>query len=360
MNHTDALAELIGRLTPALADPDTNPELLYYLGIAALATGDDRLALDALGRSAAAGFGGAYGDLAEALRRLDRPEEALTAALRGLEFSPSDFKALGLVVAALLERGEPERVWSLCEELRARGGWGAHLPSAMALAATTPERCAQVAAVLDESQWLAAAELPVPGDFNRALAAELLEHSSLAALPSTKATTGAGTRIDQLEFAGGPLAQDLLARIRAAVDGYVAERHADADHPMTERRPATVTLNAWALAVHHDGHERWHMHPSGWLSGVYYVHVPQVDTSRGGHPGDIEFGPFPFGADRATAAWPRRFVTPRTGMLLLFPSYFGHRTWPTGVTEPRICVAFDVVAAKPHEPHEPHELHEPQ
>jgi hypothetical protein len=33
---------------------------------------------------------------------------------------------------------------------------------------------------------------------------------------------------------------------------------------------------------------------------------------------------------------------PRPGMLLLFPSYFAHRTLPTGSRDPRLCVAFDV------------------
>jgi hypothetical protein len=68
-----------------------------------------------------------------------------------------------------------------------------------------------------------------------------------------------------------------------------------------------------------------------------------VEASAGGHPGAIEFGPHPVGAERPTAVWPRRLLTPQAGQLLLFPSYYGHRTWPTGVAESRICVAFDVV-----------------
>jgi uncharacterized protein (TIGR02466 family) len=110
-------------------------------------------------------------------------------------------------------------------------------------------------------------------------------------------------------------------------------------------------LNGWAVVVHDDGHENWHMHPSGWISGVYYVAVPEIRSNAGESPGAIEFGPFPFGGAANVPSWPRRRVTPHAGLLLLFPSYYAHRTWPTGVAEPRICVAFDVVsAAAPMEP----------
>jgi uncharacterized protein (TIGR02466 family) len=90
------------------------------------------------------------------------------------------------------------------------------------------------------------------------------------------------------------------------------------------------------------GHESWHIHPDGWISGVYYVAVPE------GSPGDdragaIELGPMPFGTDARLSAWPRSRVAPLPGQLLMFPSYYGHRTWPTGRDEPRVCVAFDVV-----------------
>jgi hypothetical protein len=44
--------------------------------------------------------------------------------------------------------------------------------------------------------------------------------------------------------------------------------------------------------------------------------------------------------------FPSWTVAPRSGDLLLFPSYFAHRTWPTGVATPRISVAFDVMPAE--------------
>jgi tetratricopeptide (TPR) repeat protein len=341
--HTDRVAEVVDWLTPAIADEDVNPELLYYLGQSALATGDDQLALDALRSAAAKGFGRAFGYLAEALRRLDRRDEALEAGLQGLERLPSDFKALGIVARELLDRGETGRLWALCIDLRARGAWGTYIPSAMALAAVTPEQNDEVAALIDPPRWFSVTQLALPEGFNQRLAGELLEHKSPSPLSSTKATVGEGSRIDQLGLAGGTLSQDLLGRIRSAVEDYVAERQAIADHPMIAHRPASVALNSWALIVHRDGHETWHIHPDGWISGVYYVKVPEVEPSRSGHPGAIEFGLNPFGWKGEKLPLPHWHVMPQAGLLLLFPSYYAHRTWSTGVSDPRICVAFDVM-----------------
>ena len=349
--RADRMAELVELFRTIIERDDAPAELRYWLGYAAAATHDFELAVAALRPAADAGFDAAFGHLAEALGRVGRTDDALATALRGLECSPSDFRSLGMVVRLLLERGDVERLWTVCAGLRARGAWNAYVPSAMALAATTPAQDAEVAALVDSPRWFAAAQLARPDGFDDALAAELLTHASLTPLPSTKATSGTGKRIDHVQTTGGPLARDLLDRICAEVDAYVLQRRGDGAHPMIERRPACVALNAWALSVHDDGHEDWHMHPDGWISGVYYVAVPPVEADGDRHPGAIEFGPSPFGTSRNVRSWPRTFITPRAGLLLLFPSYYGHRTWPTRVADPRIVVAFDVVsAAEPAEP----------
>ena len=89
------------------------------------------------------------------------------------------------------------------------------------------------------------------------------------------------------------------------------------------------------------GHQRPHIHPSGWLSGVYYVRVPR---SVGGatHYGCIELGkpPANIGCRRPHEA---RRVAPQAGRMLLFPSYVYHHTIPFHDDENRISFAFDVV-----------------
>ena len=57
---SDQTAELIDLLKPSLTDDDAPPELLYWLGRAAMARGNDQLALVALRSAAAKGMANAF------------------------------------------------------------------------------------------------------------------------------------------------------------------------------------------------------------------------------------------------------------------------------------------------------------
>ncbi|HEX8053278.1 MAG TPA: putative 2OG-Fe(II) oxygenase [Thermoleophilaceae bacterium] len=354
--QTEQLEELEELATPALDDPGADPEVLHCLGLGALATERPELALRALRRAVDLGFTHSLGALANVLRDLGRDDEALTAALQALELDPSNHSASGVVARILLERGERERLWSLCQEIRRGGGWGAYLPSAMAVCARTGEQHREVERLVGREAWFLRRDLGLAPEFSRRLAEELLDLMGTGDLPRRKASTGTGRRIDQLQVVArtNPVVAELFAALRAAIEEYLAEREdALADELLGQqlggRLPDELSLGAWALAMRGDGHEEWHMHPSGWLSGVYYVEVPDMTASAAEHPGAIDFGPFPFTGVEEVPSWPPWRIAPRTGEMLLFPSSYAHRTWPTGVDEDRIVVAFDVLAAHPAE-----------
>ena len=97
--------------------------------------------------------------------------------------------------------------------------------------------------------------------------------------------------------------------------------------------------------MHDQGHQLPHIHPGAWLSGVYYVKIPEVirgdDEDRVGW---IEFGEPP--ADMvAPTEHPLWLEQPVEGRMFLFPSYFYHRTVPFSSDEKRISIAFDVLKA---------------
>jgi hypothetical protein len=343
LHKTDRMAELVDWLRPAAGNPDAEPELLMCLGDAAIAVGDPQLALTAQRWAAAKGFAPAFGRMAHTLFLLGQPDEALSAGLEAIERVSLEPKTFAIVARLLLDLGETERLWNLGVKLRANGMWGSYVPSAMMLAA--PE-CLdhQLAALLDPARWFSTRWLALGEDFNDKLTAELIAHPFIRAVPRAHAQ-GAIRWVHQLELTGGPLAQTLLARLREAVETYVAEREAFMDHPMIARRPRHVHLHSWGLATREDGHQGWHLH-DGWLSGVYYAEMPSAGPADNEFAGAIEFGLYPFGRDAETLRSPRWRVRPEPGMLVLFPSYFAHRTWPTGVGDPRVCVAFDVKAAE--------------
>jgi uncharacterized protein (TIGR02466 family) len=83
-----------------------------------------------------------------------------------------------------------------------------------------------------------------------------------------------------------------------------------------------------------------HVHPAGWISSACYIEVPAEcgDTDR--RAGWIKFGETRFAVPGATA---ERFIQPRPGRLVLFPSYMWHGTTPTSGSDARMSIAFDAV-----------------
>ncbi|NND36678.1 MAG: hypothetical protein HKN81_06015, partial [Gammaproteobacteria bacterium] len=110
-----------------------------------------------------------------------------------------------------------------------------------------------------------------------------------------------------------------------------------ADHEVMACESDLWTLRAWGTVLSPGGRQAPHQHPLAWLSGVYYVGLPdETDV------GSLEFGAPP---ERiGLRAEPElRDVTPRPGRLVIFPSWFYHRTRPFAVGSRRISIAFDVM-----------------
>jgi tetratricopeptide (TPR) repeat protein len=343
--EADLAAEIVERMRLAVADEGADPELLYYVGRAAAATGDHKLAIDALRAAAAGGFDNAFTSLGETLIAVDQIDDAIDICQAGLRHSAGNFKCLAALARVLLLRRQPERLWQLCDELRAQGAWGGYFPAVLARAAESVGRTDVVAGLLDPGRWFSATRPVLPEDFNANLAAEILAYKALGALHSTKATRGTGTWIDHLELYGGPLSQRLIGVIRTAVENYLIDRLMLADEPMMKLRRKYAELHSWAQEVRGDGHQSEHIHPRGWISGVYYVTVPTADANSPGEAGAIEFGLLSLGERNAAPRLARWRVMPEPGMLLLFPSYYAHWTHATGVAHSRISVAFDIIPA---------------
>ncbi len=117
---------------------------------------------------------------------------------------------------------------------------------------------------------------------------------------------------------------------------------ADDDHPYLASKPTDWTLTLWATVLDRDGHQAAHVHPTGWLSGVYYVAVPEPAPDAPEKSGWIEFGrpPDELGLRRDPSV---HALGPTPGLMLLFPSYFYHRTMPFTGAGQRVSIAFDLM-----------------
>jgi uncharacterized protein (TIGR02466 family) len=335
----DRMAEIVTLLGPDIESGQADPTLNFHFGRAAALVGAVDAAIGPLRIATHANLAQAAGELARVLRRAGRDDEALEVGLSALDRSPCDYRSLQIVARILLARGEADRLMTLCLGLRAFSNrYAASVLAVQAVAAAVLGRTAEVARLVGRKTHLSVIQLQAEPGLNGALAAELLEHRDADVLPTVKATRGDGKRISDLHDVGGPAVQRLLGLVREEIARYLAD-HSD----LIAGAPAPrLRLDSWALLCGDSGHEDWHIHPSGCVSGVYYVAVPELDADLS-RAGAIGFGPLPLGDDMETLSWPRWELRPQPGQMLLFPSHFAHRTWPSGSPTPRICIAFDAV-----------------
>jgi len=178
--------------------------------------------------------------------------------------------------------------------------------------------------------------------FNLALVEHVLKHPSLAASPASHATRSGRHTGELLAEPKGQMAE-LEGMIMAAVDDYCRALPHDPAHPWLAHRPQRLALAVWGVAMDRQGHQLAHIHPSAWLSGVYYPKIPAaIRAEDPGHAGWIEFGRAPE-EFHALMEPEVRLIRPEEGLMVLFPSYFYHGTVPLESDEVRISIAFDVI-----------------
>lgn len=139
----------------------------------------------------------------------------------------------------------------------------------------------------------------------------------------------------------GPV-QQLREGIISAVNAYRESLLVDQQHPWLSCLPDQEKLNlsGWVTRLKTQGYQQGHIHPTAWISGVYYVSLPPIDKSNP-EAGGIEFGRSPAYYPEDGDQGEKKLIRPVDGTLVLFPSYFYHRTIPFDADEQRFTLAFD-------------------
>ncbi|TVS09067.1 MAG: hypothetical protein EA417_21195 [Gammaproteobacteria bacterium] len=242
----------------------------------------------------------------------NRAQEAVAVCTRRLAHAPRDSRALAFKAHALEAAGD--------------------LASADAL--------------LDHKHFVRHYRLKPPKghpnleSFNKALGAHIQRHPTLERDASGRTRNGYRTG-ELLKGRLGPMAA-FKRQIEKAIRQYRKELPIEPQHPFTAAAPRRHRISSWALLLQSGGHEAAHMHPQGWLTGIYYVQLPAgMGAEDESQAGWLEFGRP--GADLHVPSAPRiRRVAPREGRLYLFPSYFYHGTLPFPHSRPQISISFDV------------------
>ena len=132
----------------------------------------------------------------------------------------------------------------------------------------------------------------------------------------------------------------LKQRIAEASSRYIAAMKDSKDHPFLGRRGGGFDfLGSWTSRMRDGGFHLNHIH-DGWISAVYYAEVPPVAEDGVAKQGWLKFGEP--SADLGFQGSIRRFVQPRPGRLVLFPSYLWHGTVPYHAPQARTTIAFDL------------------
>jgi len=282
-------------------------------------------------------------------QQLGNQDAALSAWREAVDINPHNARAVSDLTYALITRGDARLARKLCEGFLLRHPGEPLVLAGLGYAAWVSQDPA-AEALFDYTNIVQHIAIECPdgfadlSSFNSALKDGLLKDPSLIAEPLNKATTG-GSQTGELEFTASPAGVALKSIIQEAIQQY-SQNLIDSgleQHQALTRRTEAFGLRAWGTLLNGGGRQTPHLHPTSWISGVYYVAVPAgLENSAG----SIEFGRPPERTDIAgelAADFATHRLKPADGMLVLFPSYLYHQTLPFMADEPRISIAFDAV-----------------
>lgn len=365
----DRPKEAIEQFNQALEIYPDHAEVLIGLGNALQDVGQQEEAVAYYSKAIAVNpdYAEAHGSLGTVLQELGRLDEAENCYRTALRLNPD-------ILATLLNLGnlkidaayEYERTAGPdVEPLVIDGLWGDVLDSADRVLVLSPghtEALALKAAALlgldRNDEWADLMNfdalvqpriLNVPNgygdldEFNAALLQRCADDPHKDSDPIRK-SMNFGHRIRELQKDGPGSPIDLLLdSIGDIVKLYLDQCASFSHHPFLTQQPNNWGIDAWGTILGQEGYHEAHIHPGGWLSGVYYGKLPKVmATENEKREGWIEFGRTKNHVDRGNDP-AFHLVQPAEGKIVLFPSYMYHRTIPFDSDDTRFTVAFDLI-----------------
>ena len=358
-----------------------HPDVLRHLGVLEFQRGDAAAAEAVLRRALAAAPNdpGTHYNLALILHKQERDDEALALLRRAAELVPhSDalWASLGALLTEmgrtreaveafrravavnprhagvhqslgteLLKLGQPREALAHLEACEALGMVNTTVSAYKAIALSEIGDAARARALVDFDRLVVtrhigdahgAASL---AEFSRSLAKIVMECPTLHEHHTTVNGMDTGEILDLPEPPMAVLKRFITSEIEARLRSLP-----EPSHPFAATAPRRWSTISWAVKMWRQGHQVTHIHHKAWLSGVYYVQLPEVvGPNQSGHEAWIEFGRGPEGVHAREPE--TRLIRPVEGLLITFPSYVWHRTIPFEAARERISIAFDVIPA---------------
>lgn len=277
------------------------------------------------------------------LDELNRPLDGLKVLRRAAELSADKRTAQRNMLSTLLRAGQPEEALTIIHALREQDPNEQYLIACATLALRMIGD-SQYQLWCDYDRLVRMYEIPTPAGFfttqafNADLAAVLRNQHKVNAHPLDQyLVNGSQTGRSLLGLQETPIKR-FLETVDDAVRDYIGRLKAD--EPMGSRRAKQCRYsNLWSVRLLDGGYQGNHVHDRGWISSAYYAAVLPAERQKDPRSGWLKLGE----AHRAPAkCGPEKFIEPKVGTLVLFPSYFWHGTVPFEGAE-RLSMAFDVI-----------------
>ena len=181
-------------------------------------------------------------------------------------------------------------------------------------------------------------------EFNDALHQEISDRHNDSPPPLDQTMRG-GTQIPNHLFkAPSRLTHTIKIQIKQTLKEYIGSLKLDLKHPFLRFKNREFRFSgAWSTILYGSGYDGSHIHNDGWLSGVYYIKVPDFpDEVWASGEGCLQIGepPSQFVSPKNQA---QKILKPIAGSLTLFPSYYWHGVKPFKRDGIRHAIAFDII-----------------
>ena len=283
-------------------------------------------------------------NLAFAARALGEGASAIEILTQAVRLSPDNARAAADLANALLSAGQVDRAIAACERFLAIHRGERLVLATYGYALGAAGRVDESRRIFDYDNLVRIRDIDAPhgfanlDEFNDGLESFVTTHASLLDDPVRKATTG-GAQTGELDALESPVFAAFASLVRRQIEKTILELRVEgfSKHEVMAYESDLWTLRTWGTVLSPGGSQAPHQHPLAWLSGVYYVSLPaETDV------GLLEFGAPPERIGLRSEP-DLRTVTPRPGRLVVFPSWFYHRTQPFTAGLRRISIAFDVM-----------------
>jgi tetratricopeptide (TPR) repeat protein len=330
----------------ALATAPDEPALILLKAQVLLVAADDGAALELLRVASAAqpGEGRLALALAHAALQAGHATEALAAAQRALALAPDESATHVAFIDAMLVLGEWRRAEQAALAWQARSPLDQHVLARLATAWRMLGD-ARYNRLYDYDGLVSVLQLATPrgwsslADYLSDLAAVLREEHRFRTHPFQQSIRH-GSQIPNILHLPQPAAQALRLAIDEPIRQHLVRLGQGGDPVRALNQGGYKTHGGWSIRMQAGGLHVNHVHPEGWISSACYVEAP---TALVGHEGALKLGEPGIPMDPLPPA--ERFVEPKLGRLVLFPSYMWHGTVPFTTGGVRMSVAFDLAPA---------------